>query len=136
MKESNYNIWVEDKENTYVFNSMRGSLLSMTHDEVKSFKSFINNQSRIISPDLLDKMARGYMIIPDETNDQLVWRRTISWEKSLNFSFRLACQRYNVTYTADIITNGYLLDEDTCKELFKCRIKRAQITVDGPPRGS
>jgi uncharacterized protein len=206
MKESNYNIWVEDKEHSHVFNSMSGSLLSMTQDEFKGFKSFINKQSRIISPDLLENMARGYMIIPDETNelellsklyqnsrndesrlsltivtslgcnfdcpycfeakypsvmddevqkciaqlvdDQIVNKKirnlNVSWFggeplvgkkalTSLSESLIQKCQKYDVTYFADITTNGYLLDEDTCKDLAKYKITRAQITLDGPP---
>ncbi len=44
---------------------------------------------------------------------------------------RLA-QENNCTFKAFIITNGYYLTED-CEVLFEtCRIKKAQITLDGP----
>lgn len=37
----------------------------------------------------------------------------------------------NINYTAEIVTNGYLLTEAICKEFEELSILRAQITLDG-----
>lgn len=52
---------------------------------------------------------------------------------ALSDQFIERCDRAGVTYVADIITNGYLLDEQTCDLLRKRRVATAQITLDGPP---
>jgi uncharacterized protein len=48
-------------------------------------------------------------------------------------AFIAACDEADVGYDADIVTNGYLLDEKTCRELQDCRVSGAQVTLDGPP---
>jgi uncharacterized protein len=52
---------------------------------------------------------------------------------SLSKTFIAMCDAAEVAYSADIITNGYMLDEATCAELRDCRVEVAQITLDGPP---
>jgi len=52
---------------------------------------------------------------------------------SLSKAFIGLCDEAGVAYGADIITNGYMLDEQTCRELQECRVATAQITLDGPP---
>ncbi|MCK4421318.1 radical SAM protein [candidate division WOR-3 bacterium] len=42
------------------------------------------------------------------------------------------CLNSKCEYYSDIITNGYLLDESTAKELVRLGIKNIQITLDGP----
>ncbi len=39
----------------------------------------------------------------------------------------------NIEYSAGIITNGYLLDLQTCEELHRVGVRHAQISLDGPP---
>jgi len=51
----------------------------------------------------------------------------------LSKAFIERCDRTNVAYEASIITNGYLLDEETCEKLHNARIAVAQVTIDGPP---
>ncbi len=43
------------------------------------------------------------------------------------------CNRSGVAYSADIVTNGYLLDEETCSDLRERHVKSAQVSIDGPP---
>ncbi len=43
------------------------------------------------------------------------------------------CDRAGVRYSATIVTNGYLLDEATCRRLREHRVGHAQVTLDGPP---
>ncbi len=46
---------------------------------------------------------------------------------------KLLSQKYKVSYGCGIITNGYLLDLDTFKILFKNKVINYQITIDGLP---
>jgi len=41
------------------------------------------------------------------------------------------CDRRGVPYSADIVTNGYLLTEDVVAELERCRVTELQVTLDG-----
>ena len=41
------------------------------------------------------------------------------------------CEAKNAEYNADIITNGYLLTQENADILTRCRVKKAQITLDG-----
>ncbi len=52
---------------------------------------------------------------------------------SMSKRFIALCDDAGVGYAANIVTNGYLLDEQTCQELQECRVGTAQITLDGPP---
>lgn len=42
------------------------------------------------------------------------------------------CTQNQVQYDSDIITNGYLISEESISKLITCQIKRIQITLDGP----
>lgn len=43
------------------------------------------------------------------------------------------CEKYNINYSAGMVTNGYLLKEVDCDKLVdECLIKMFQITIDGP----
>jgi uncharacterized protein len=52
---------------------------------------------------------------------------------ALSDAFIERCDRAGVEYSADIITNGYLLDEETCVQLCARRVRSAQVSLDGPP---
>lgn len=52
---------------------------------------------------------------------------------SLSTALQARCRAAGVKYTAQIITNGYLLDEVTSRRLAGHGVTRAQITLDGPP---
>ena len=41
------------------------------------------------------------------------------------------CEEKGAKYTASIITNGYLLNQENADMLTKCKVKHAQITLDG-----
>lgn len=43
-----------------------------------------------------------------------------------------ACRNSDIPYSANIITNGYLLDRETAERLAACNVSLAQITLDGP----
>jgi uncharacterized protein len=52
---------------------------------------------------------------------------------ALSDEFITRCNRQGVTYDADIVTNGYLLDNDTCSQLRSRFVHSAQVGLDGPP---
>ncbi|NHQ60308.1 SPASM domain-containing protein [Chlorobium sp. BLA1] len=43
-----------------------------------------------------------------------------------------ACKKYDISYTSNIITNGYLLDREKAKHLVEWKVALAQVTLDGP----
>ncbi|MGR3310841.1 MAG: radical SAM protein [Candidatus Brocadiales bacterium] len=53
---------------------------------------------------------------------------------ALSDGFIKRCDSAGVNYDSDIITNGYLLDEETSAQLRDRRVTRAQVTLDGPPK--
>ena len=52
---------------------------------------------------------------------------------ALSDAFIERCDTAGVDYSADITTNGFLLDEGTCIELRDRRVSHAQVCLDGPP---
>jgi uncharacterized protein len=51
----------------------------------------------------------------------------------LSEAFIERCDSAGVDYSADIITNGYFLDKETCAQLRERRVQHAQVGLDGPP---
>ena len=51
----------------------------------------------------------------------------------LSDAFIGRCDSRGVSYDANIVTNGYLLDEETCRQLRSRRVSTAQVGLDGPP---
>jgi uncharacterized protein len=51
----------------------------------------------------------------------------------LSDAFIERCDAANVSYSAMVITNGYLLDEDMCRDLRDRRVSAIQVSLDGPP---
>ena len=47
--------------------------------------------------------------------------------------FMALCKDHDKQYAASIITNGWYLDAETAKELTAHNVRRAQVTIDGPP---
>lgn len=41
------------------------------------------------------------------------------------------CSLHNISYTADIITNGTLLNQENARRLHNCKVTNIQITLDG-----
>lgn len=52
--------------------------------------------------------------------------------EELSQEFIKICEEKNIKYSAFIITNGYLLDDETIQFFKKYKINGAQITIDGP----
>lgn len=56
--------------------------------------------------------------------------KNIIWK--LSDKFITYTEKFDVKYTAQIVTNGYLLDDETIRNFVKYKISNAQITIDGP----
>lgn len=93
---------------------------------------------------LMDKKVQDSLIEMIEENAKNKNNISITWyggepllakEMIFDFSQRAIeiCERENVKYSAYIVTNGYLIDEETIENMKKAKITGAQITVDGPP---
>ncbi len=54
--------------------------------------------------------------------------------RELSNYFIEVCERNKCYYSADIISNGWLLTDEIAKELADFRIKSYQITIDGPKK--
>jgi uncharacterized protein len=52
--------------------------------------------------------------------------------EELSDSFMASCERHGTPYWAGITTNGYLLTSNVIRTLFDARLRRFQITLDGP----
>lgn len=50
----------------------------------------------------------------------------------LSQSFLTTAKKYNINYSADLITNGYFLTEDLFRSLLSWKIQQFMITIDGP----
>ena len=57
--------------------------------------------------------------------------KNIIWD--LSEQFIKNCEIYGAYYSAAIITNGYLIDDETVENFLKYKIVKVQITIDGPP---
>lgn len=52
--------------------------------------------------------------------------------ESLTEQILTFCKDNVVGYTAEMVTNAYLLNENMLNRLLHCKIKKVQITIDGP----
>ena len=68
---------------------------------------------------------------------------TISWHggepllvpqviEQLSKSFISTCEKYGVTYNAEMSTNGYFLTRERFEQLLDWRVERLMVTLDGP----
>jgi uncharacterized protein len=69
MKASGYNVWVERNGSSYVYNGVSGGLLRMSHDDRAAVTRVLDHDARDCSPQLLERMAIGRMIVPDDTDE-------------------------------------------------------------------
>lgn len=53
--------------------------------------------------------------------------------EDLSHRMQESCRRRGVSYSATITTNGYLLRPNIAAKLFRCAVRRFQITLDGAP---
>jgi uncharacterized protein len=205
MKESRYNVWVEQDDAAYVYNGLSGALLRVPQTEYVDLRRFLEeDETSPCSTGLLARLAFGMMLFQDDEDelellaaryrnsrystshfaltlvtslgcnfdcpycyeakhpsimdkeveaavlrvldDQLpriasfhaLWfgGEPLVGKKpllSLSDAFIDRCNRANVAYSAGIVTNGYLLDEEMCVALRDHQVTSTQVTIDGPP---
>lgn len=87
-------------------------------------------QDKII--DLVSDFAKNcqYVSITWFGGEPLLAKKTIY---SMSEQLIEICQRENVDYEAGMVSNGYLLDEETILKLKKYQVTLIQITLDGLP---
>ncbi len=74
--------------------------------------------------------------LPENTGTRIVWTGgdpslAMDVVEDLSLRFIAACERKNCGYGADLITNGYLLNEKMRRHLKNSRITNVQISLDG-----
>jgi len=97
-------------------------------------------------PSIMDEEVKKAIlqVIDDQIKNRKIQSLTVSWFGGepllgrkvlleLSDAFIKKCVDANITYSASIITNGYLLDEQTASDLHDRQVTDAQITIDGPP---
>ena len=52
--------------------------------------------------------------------------------ENLSKEFLKICEEYNIPYTAYIISNAYLIDDEIAKKFVEYKISGIQVTIDGP----
>lgn len=70
MKESRYNVWVEQDGAAFVYNGVSGSLLRVSGPDHQGLRRFLADPTTTdCSPQLLEQMALGRMLIPDDGDE-------------------------------------------------------------------
>lgn len=100
------------------------------------YESSKNTKMSIETQEMLVKFVNRYTDKIKELKvvwyggEPLLYKNIIS-----NLSDRLinSCNKNSINYSAYIITNGYLVDDETIEILKRCRVFGAQLTLDGPP---
>jgi uncharacterized protein len=70
VRESRYNVWVERDGSSYLYNGVSGGLLRMSPEERAAVSQVISKPgARDCSPRLLEKMAVGRMLVPDDADE-------------------------------------------------------------------
>ena len=98
-----------------------------------------NKEKIVISSDTQKAILRLL-----ERHEQVCRRLRVTWFggepllaymqiKELTQKIRQFCQDHQISYSADITTNGYALNQQRCRELVdELLVKRFIITIDGP----
>ncbi len=68
MKESRYNIWINERDKTYLYNSLSGGLLEVPRGQYEKLQDFLSGSGEC-SPSLLVHMGEGLMLVPDDADE-------------------------------------------------------------------
>lgn len=90
----------------------------MDHETQKKLLAYVSGQM-----DHIRRLHIGWY-----GGEPLLAQETI---RSLSQAFLKLCEEHHVDYSADIITNGSLLDEKAIDLLNDCQVTQAQVTLDG-----
>lgn len=89
MKGSAYNIWVDHKSHSYVFNGLSGSLLRLDATDREAFEGNLEDKLTECSPSLLKMLVQGRMIIADDVDELDVLRRRYQLSRDSTHSLSL-----------------------------------------------
>ena len=205
MKESRYNIWVDDGPRSYVYNGISGRIVAVPTAQREPIARFITGDDEVpADPALMRAMAAANMIVPDGVDELTLLKErydrtrrnadrfhlTVVTSLGCNFDcpycfeakhpslldddvqerlLRLVDRKLPAArmlsvlwyggeplvglpallslsdhllaraaaagagYTAEIITNGYLLTAEVARQLRERAVTAAQVSIDGPP---
>ncbi len=205
MRESRYNVVVEQDDRVWVYNGVSGRIRAVGVDEWRDVGRFLAEEPDCLPPaETLRDLTLGRMLVNDDTDELEVLERRYRAETTSDTTFALTvvtslgCNfdcpycfqaktpsllddeteqlllevldeqlprlgRFHVTwfggepllgtdriyrlseeflartsaagvaYSADIVTNGYLLTRETAERLRHYGVTDAQVTLDGPP---
>ncbi|GEM_PF-1147792 len=104
----------------YCFETNTSSNVSMSENDCLSTLKFIKQQVKLFAPPVVTLVWFG--------GEPLL---SIDMIKSMSASIRDICKEHSAKLAANVITNGYLLDQDMALALKECEVKSVQITLDG-----
>lgn len=98
-----------------------------------------NTKNEIMSQDVMDSICNEVQRAAEhKKNIHVSWyggepllAKNVIWK--LSEQFIKNSEKFGAYYSAAIITNGYLIDDETVKNFLKYKIIKVQITIDGPP---
>jgi uncharacterized protein len=75
MKESRYNVWVDDGPDHYVYNGLSGAVVAVPAAQRAPIAAFLAGDDLVdVDPAVLHSLATGRMIITDDTDEIVVLR--------------------------------------------------------------
>ncbi|MEZ5144604.1 MAG: SPASM domain-containing protein [Acidimicrobiales bacterium] len=125
MQESRYNVWVEDGGRTFLFNSLSGALLEVPRGTRASLARVLSDSSATgCSPALLERMAYGRMLVPDDADELavLAGRYRASRDDTGHFAYTL------VTSLGCNFDCGYCF-EDKRPSIMSAAVQDAVVAV-------
>lgn len=116
--------------------------LTITPTQDCNFRCRYCYENNIIQPVYMDEETQAALIAYVKKNLMPESRMTVCWYggeplMALSVISRLTqkmlelCEEKHVEYVANIVTNGYLLTQETLEELLRCKIHQIQVTLDG-----
>ncbi|MDR1354023.1 MAG: SPASM domain-containing protein [Oscillospiraceae bacterium] len=99
-----------------------------------------NNQSGMIDVEVIDAIYKWVEQTAEKKEQiSITWyggepllAKSVIWEMSQRLIE--ICDKHKAPYSAYMISNGYLVDDDVVAQFKKAKITGVQITVDGPPQ--
>ena len=96
----------------------------------------------VIKPDYMTEEVQNAIIAMVQNRAKTISHLHVTWYggeplmsidaiENLSKEFIDICDENNITYNANIITNGYLLTEDNVKMLNNLKVTSMQVTIDG-----
>ncbi len=98
-----------------------------------------STRNEIMSQDVMDAVCNEVQKAAErKKNVHISWyggepllAKNVIW--NLSEQFLKSCETTGTYYSAAIVTNGYLIDDETVNNFLKYKINKVQITIDGPP---